>query len=80
MENKIKDQPLRSNVETKTSQVKTLLQLQSKVKDKGKEVNDIVQKQSLIEGNTDLALHVGPYPHRRWRCLVWWGVQSSVLH
>merc|ERR1711970_1236381 len=64
MDSKVKDQPMRSNVETKEAQLKTLLSLQKTIDDKGKEIYVIAKKAGEVDGDSDLTVQVSHMTHK----------------
>merc|ERR1712106_411414 len=64
MDGKVKDQPMRSNVEAKDSQLKTLISLQKIIQQKGKEIGDVAQKAGEVDGDSDLTVQVSQMMHK----------------
>jgi len=64
MDGKVKDQPMRSNVEAKESQLKTLLSLQKTIELKGKEIGDVAENAGEVDGDSDLTVQVSQMMHK----------------
>merc|ERR1712013_975863 len=58
MDGKVKDQPMRSNVEAKEAQLKTLISLQKTIEQKGKEIGEVAEKAGEVDGESDLTVQV----------------------
>ena len=64
MNGKVKDQPMRSNVETKEGHLKSLQSLQSSIHSKSKEIEEVATKASQVEGDSELSVQVSQMLHK----------------
>merc|ERR1712013_579058 len=64
MDGKVKDQPMRSNVEAKEAQLKTLISLQKTIEQKGKEIGEVAEKAREVDGDSDLTVQVSQMLHK----------------
>merc|ERR1740137_388816 len=64
MDVKVKDQPMRRNVDSKEAQLKSLLILQKIIEEKGKKIEDVAKKASEVDGDSDLSVQVSQMMHK----------------
>ena len=64
MENKLKDQPMRSDVETKTNHYNSLVDLQKKIEQKSSDVSKVIEMGNNLDLESELAVKVSQLNHR----------------
>ena len=64
MDIRVRDQPLRSDVESKTLQVDVLIQLQKVIEDKTLHIESVANKAEEIEGDSELSIQISQVVHK----------------
>jgi nesprin-1 len=64
MGGRVKDQPMRSNVEAKENHLKSLQTLQTTIEAKGKEIDEVAMKAGKVQGDSELSSQVSRMLHK----------------
>merc|ERR1719394_2204742 len=64
MDVKVKDQPMRSNVETKGEHLKSLHSLQTTIESKAKDIEAVAKKATQVQGDSELSVQISQMNHK----------------